>query len=56
MSAKLLRRMSLKEWVAEEAMRCGLKEGAIRMRIWRGLYPRLHLNHVNSRVVEVVSW
>lgn len=45
--------VSLKEFVAAEAARLELTDGAIYMRLKRGMYPGLEFRRVNQRVVFV---
>lgn len=45
--------ISMKQFVAKEAERLGVKSPAIFMRIKRGKYPDLKIRRVNARVVYV---
>lgn len=45
----------LKQWLHEEAKRCGITKSAIQSRLTRGKYLGLTLRRKNKRVILVVS-
>lgn len=47
-------KLTMKAWRITEAVRCGVGQIAIAMRLKRGKYPNLAVERVNRRVVYVV--
>lgn len=48
------RRIPLKQWCYEEAMKAHVSVNAIYMRMYHGWYPGIRLERKNARVVWVV--
>ena len=52
---KIINEIPLKQWIYEEAVRCGVKPSTIWGRYNRGKYPELKLRKINSAKVMVAQ-